>query len=334
MNCYKVLNKQTYSLGDYAIVPIRDEDKWEIMKWRNEQIYHLRQSKPLTVQDQEAYFSNVVYKLFEQEKPSQLLFSFLYRGKCIGYGGLVHINWIDKNAEISFIMDTDLEKTSFHKNWSIFLFLIEKIAFKQLTFHKIFTYAFDLRPKLYEALESCGYKKEAVLKEHCYFEDTFKDVIIHSKVNTPLIVRTIEAEDKDLIYEWANDEQTRLNSFNSQPIPYDNHSAWFDQKLKDSNALYFICEFENTPAGLLRFDIAESEATIGIIIGEKFRGKGLALSFIHSCSQVYRLVSGNVIKAFIKPTNVASKKSFERAGFIYKGNHTINNIEALLYEYN
>ena len=42
-----------------------------------------------------------------------VLFNYLHNGKCIGYGGLVHINWIDKNAEVSFIMDTELEENYF-----------------------------------------------------------------------------------------------------------------------------------------------------------------------------------------------------------------------------
>ena len=100
MNTYKVLNKQVFTQGEYKLVPIRFEDRWDIMKWRNEQIYHLRQSKPLTKEDQDHYFNNVASKLFEQEQPSQILFSFLRNDICIGYGGLVHINWVDKHAEI------------------------------------------------------------------------------------------------------------------------------------------------------------------------------------------------------------------------------------------
>ncbi|WP_281231864.1 GNAT family N-acetyltransferase [Flavobacterium gelatinilyticum] len=183
MNCYKVLNKQIYSKGDFSIVPIRYEDRLDIMKWRNEQIYHLRQDKPLTIESQEHYFKNVVGKLFDQEKPNQLLFSFLKKGKLIGYGGLVHINWIDSNAEISFIIDTELENNYFHDYWVLYLELIEQLAFIELNFHKIFIYAFDLRPHLYVAAEAIGFVKEAVLKEHCKFQDNFIDVVIHSKIN-------------------------------------------------------------------------------------------------------------------------------------------------------
>jgi RimJ/RimL family protein N-acetyltransferase len=183
MNSYKVLNKQVFSTENYSIVPIRMVDRFDIMKWRNEQIYHLRQAKHLTQESQDYYFQNVVEKLFNEEQPSQLLFSYLKNNKCIGYGGLVHINWIDKNAEISFIMKTELEKECFQFHWVTFLGLIEQLAFEELSLHKIFTYAFDVRPHLYETLIVAGLKMEAILKEHCFFQDVFQDVIIHSKIN-------------------------------------------------------------------------------------------------------------------------------------------------------
>ncbi len=170
-------------MGEFSLVPIRYEDRFEIMKWRNEQLYHLRQDKLLTESDQEQYFNNVVAPLFEQDKPLQLLFSFLKEGKCIGYGGLVHINWVDKHAELSFLMNTELEKHYFEENWCAFLELIQVVAFDSLQFHKMHTYAFDLRPHLYPILESNGFLKEAVLKEHCFFQGKFIDVIIHSKIN-------------------------------------------------------------------------------------------------------------------------------------------------------
>lgn len=183
MREYKCLSKQSYSLNEYQIVPLRDEDKYDIMHWRNDQIYHLRQSQPLTEEIQDEYFRNIVQKLFEKEYSDQLLFSYLENGICIGYGGLVHINWIDKNAEISFIINTDLEQEFFHKHWTIFLSLIEELSFISLSLHKIFVFAFDLRVKLYEVLEMSSYINEARLKEHTYFNENFIDVLIYSKLN-------------------------------------------------------------------------------------------------------------------------------------------------------
>lgn len=181
MRKYKILNKQIFTKGNYSIIPVRYQDRCDIMKWRNEQMYHLRQNKPLTRETQDLYFDTVVDALFDNKQPSQILFSFLENGTCIGYGGLVHINWIDKNAEISFIMNTELESKNFQTNWINYLSLIEEVAFQELNIHKIFTYAFDLRPHLYEALENANYKREATLKEHCFFNGEYKDVVIHSK---------------------------------------------------------------------------------------------------------------------------------------------------------
>ena len=180
---YKSLNLAEVSDRQYKIVPIRYEDRFDIMKWRNEQMYHLRQSKPLTEEDQERYFTNVVAQLFDKEQPDQILFSYLENDVCIGYGGLVHINWIDKNAEISFIMNTQLEKEHFSKHWTTFLRLIEQVAFNDLSLHKLCTYAFDLRPQIYEIIENAGFVKEARLKEQCLINGDYKDVIMHGKFN-------------------------------------------------------------------------------------------------------------------------------------------------------
>ncbi len=183
MRNYNCLNQQFFSNGSYSLVPIRFEDRYDIMKWRNEQIYHLRQSKPLTREDQDAYFENVVAKLFDQEQPNQILFSFLEDGVCIGYGGLVHINWIDKNAEVSFVMKTELEQEYFSKNWIVFLQLLEQLAFLEVQFHKMYTYALDLRPNLYGIIEKAGFIEEGRLKEACLFNGEYKDILIHGKIN-------------------------------------------------------------------------------------------------------------------------------------------------------
>lgn len=184
MNTYKILSKQYWSSGKFSLVPIRMQDRYDIMKWRNEQIYHLRQDKPLTKEDQDKYFNETVAKLFDQEKPNQILFSFLEDKKCIGYGGLVHINWVDRNAEVSFLIDTKLEKYKFEHYWSDYLILIEKIAFDELYFHKIYIYAFDVRPHLYPTLEQNSFFLDARLRDHCYIDDQFRDVVIYSKLKS------------------------------------------------------------------------------------------------------------------------------------------------------
>ncbi len=183
MKNYKALNRQTFAKGNHRIVPLRMEDRNVIMKWRNEQIFHLRQNKPLTKEDQDTYFNTVVAHLSIEESPNQILFSYLDGDTCLGYGGSVHINWVDQNAELSFITDTSIKNEKYAFHMSTFLGLIEEVAFSELGFHKLFTYAFDVRPHIYPILENNGFIREAVLKEQCLFNGGFKDVIIHAKFN-------------------------------------------------------------------------------------------------------------------------------------------------------
>ena len=184
MRAYKCLNQQVFESCDFKLVPLRFRDRYAIMRWRNEQIYHLRQNELLTIDKQDAYFDNTITPLFNQEKPSQILFSFLQANECIGYGGLVHINWIDRNAEVSFIMNTEREAKDFETNWYYFLELIEQVAFEELSLHKMSTYAYDLRIRLYPIFEKMGFLEDARLRDHVLIGGIYKDVVIHSKLQT------------------------------------------------------------------------------------------------------------------------------------------------------
>ena len=179
---YKCLaNNQTYQNEEILMLPIRDQDKYHIMDWRNEQIYHLRQDRKLTKLMQDTYFKKIVKPSFKEEKPAQILFSILKDKKLVGYGGLVHIDWLNQNAEISFLMDTVLEKTSFEKYWKLFLPLLTRLAFEELEFNKIFIYSFNLRPLLYKVLDKMNFTEEARLYNHKKIKNKFVDVRIHSK---------------------------------------------------------------------------------------------------------------------------------------------------------
>ena len=316
MQSYKVLQNQTYENGSFSIVPIRFEDRMAIMKWRNEQLYHLRQQKPLTVEDQDNYFKNVISLLFEQEQPNQLLFSFLEDGQCIGYGGLVHINWTDKNAEISFIMDTALETERFHEIWSAYLDLLEQVAFGGIQLHKIYTYAFDLRPHLYPVLESSGFKKEAVLKDHCFFNNQFKNVVIHTKYKSKLVLRKAINSDVNITFEWASNPIVRKYALSQSKIDFDNHLAWFNSKIVDKNIFYYIGTVNEKPVGSIRFDNVDGEIVISYLIDPEFHGSGFGKKILEEGIEQLKLdFQWNTIVGIVKDENIASLKIFRDLNF-------------------
>ena len=50
---YIPLNKSSFFNKEYKLIPIRYQDRTNIMNWRNEQMYHLRQNKLLTTETQD-----------------------------------------------------------------------------------------------------------------------------------------------------------------------------------------------------------------------------------------------------------------------------------------
>ena len=72
MRNYKCLPVSKFESNGFHIESLRNEDMYEIMDIRNQQIYHLRQNEPLTKEKQEHYFATIVAGLFEQEKPNQI----------------------------------------------------------------------------------------------------------------------------------------------------------------------------------------------------------------------------------------------------------------------
>ncbi|MFT6842473.1 MAG: RimJ/RimL family protein N-acetyltransferase [Psychroserpens sp.] len=319
MSVYQILNKQKFYSGKVSIEPIRMEDRYAIMQWRNEQIYHLRQDRLLTKEGQDKYFTEVVAKLFEHEQPGQLLFSYLKDDQCVGYGGLVHINWINKNAEISFIMNTSLERKYFEFHWSSFLNLIEKVAFEELKLHKIFTYAFDLRPRLYTALEERGFRKEAQLSEHSFFDGKYIDVLIHSKLNSSIFIREATLNDLEITYQWANDKSIRFYSYNQNKISKESHSEWFTNKLKSDNCKYYVLEVDNKEAGSVRFDIENDQQTakISYLIDSRFTGKGYGTYLLQR--GIDKLMNSEPTLAnvygYVFKENLASIKIFNKLGY-------------------
>ena len=158
---------------------IRFEDRFKIMEWRNDQIYHLRQVEKLTATKQTNYFKNVINIQKEEDKPDQILFSLLKNKDVKAYGGLVHINWLEKTAEVSFVMETIEEKNNFNIYWDIFLKLLDKVIIDIKYIDTLNVYAFDLRPLLYKTLENNNF---TFLKNDIYYKNGNRlNVKIHQK---------------------------------------------------------------------------------------------------------------------------------------------------------
>ena len=303
---YRKIKKHKFTNGKFMIKPIRFEDRYLIMKWRNEQLFHLRQKEPLTEKDQDLYFDTVLRRIFYNEQPEQYLFSFFEDNIMVAYGGLVHINWKKKSAEISFLISNEKNKNFFSLYWGEFLKLIEEVAFESLSLHSIFTYSFELRPELYPILKENLFSFKKRIINDTLSGSTLVDSLIHIKWKHELHVRKVIESDKKLIFNWINDSVSRENSINQREITWKEHCLWFDKKMKCLRSEMYIFSL-NEPVGMIRLDEEENRFKISYNVSPSYRGNGYGDRII---SWVTNQRKYKTLLADVKENNIASHKIF------------------------
>ncbi|TAE31645.1 MAG: GNAT family N-acetyltransferase [Cytophagales bacterium] len=161
------------------------------------------------------------------------------------------------------------------------------------------------------------------------------DAITNQPEPFPLIYRPAQPADAQLFFEWANDPLTRQQSFNTNPVVWENHVAWFAKKIVDPNVLMLV--FDNQqgqPVGQVRLERLGPEVIIGISLDSAFRGQGLALVMIRAASEAYKTQFSHEtlpIHAYIRPDNRASIRSFEKAGYVFSHGSSKFGVPSLVY---
>lgn len=147
----------------------------------------------------------------------------------------------------------------------------------------------------------------------------------HSSSYGELYLRKACEDDCDLLFNWANDEITRKNSFNTKSISYDDHVKWYKNLLADSNRVQYILMDNNEPIGQVRLEFSANSVELGYSIDECKRGLGYGKEIIYLAIEQVKKDFPNVseIIAKVKPTNVASihcflKNNFEEQYQLYK----------------
>ncbi len=191
---YKCLNNQIFILDNYQLIPLREKDIYLIKKWRNCQIDVLRQKHILTNDDQKKYYETVILPSFDEVYPKQILFSFLSNNELVGYGGLVHISWEDRRAEVSFLLETkrNKDKNIYKEDFAAFIKLIKMIAYNDLEFNRLSTETFDIRPFLISIYEANGFFFEGRIKQHNLINNKFVDSVIHGNLKENEYAKVLE----------------------------------------------------------------------------------------------------------------------------------------------
>jgi UDP-2,4-diacetamido-2,4,6-trideoxy-beta-L-altropyranose hydrolase len=140
---------------------------------------------------------------------------------------------------------------------------------------------------------------------------------LYNAINTPYILHNASLDDLKDLYELANDPIVRSNSFSPHTISFEDHTKWLQSVLLDDNInLYTVRSEINTLIAQIRFNKIDKRAIISISISKHFRGKAIGAKIIQKGCQVFLKSNPNtLIEAQIKENNIASQKSFQKAGF-------------------
>ena len=130
-------------------------------------------------------------------------------------------------------------------------------------------------------------------------------------------LRHVREKDKRLIWEWANESDTRAVSFSSESIPWERHLQWFASKLSDPHCIFYVVlNEEEIPIGQVRYEVSGNEATISISLSARYCGKGYGSAVVMLASRQFYLASqARAIHAYIKTGNEISMQTFSKAGF-------------------
>ncbi len=139
-----------------------------------------------------------------------------------------------------------------------------------------------------------------------------------------ITIRQAVAADAVTVYQWRNDPSTRAASVTTHEVLWEDHEAWFTRLLKSADHRMYIAD-ETGPddvaesVGTVRFDIVSDgiSADVSINLNPAHRGRGLGGPVLRAAMERFDASRDDLLPlhAVIRPTNAASIRIFQDAGF-------------------
>jgi UDP-2,4-diacetamido-2,4,6-trideoxy-beta-L-altropyranose hydrolase len=162
------------------------------------------------------------------------------------------------------------------------------------------------------------------------------DRVIMAMQGDRIRLRPAKWQDCEQIWQWANESTTRQASFQSKPIPWEEHVQWFRQKLEEVNSIFWIAiDAQDCSIGQVRFDpISTDVMQISLSVAPNARNQGFGVEMLKAAvQQIFCNSKIIAISAWIKPENSASIRTFEMVQFIKIGTEYKDGHPALHYQF-
>jgi RimJ/RimL family protein N-acetyltransferase len=135
-------------------------------------------------------------------------------------------------------------------------------------------------------------------------------------------IRPAAAQDSRNLFEWRNDQQTRLASISQAEVGWEDHEEWLANSLANGERHIYIAELTEGDAveevGMCRFDVDPERVTaeVSINLNPAFRGRRLAAPVLQAALQHFLAEHSDVtLEATIRLDNSASERIFTSSGF-------------------
>jgi UDP-2,4-diacetamido-2,4,6-trideoxy-beta-L-altropyranose hydrolase len=144
--------------------------------------------------------------------------------------------------------------------------------------------------------------------------------VVRRIIHVGIELRAATPSDSEVVFQWRNSSEVRCNSFNSEPIEWRDHAAWYAAVLSNPNKVLLISMSNGKAVGVLRYDLHDCKGVVSIYLSPESLGKGYGEHVLSAGNDWMAAHYPQIteLEAETLPENVASARVFERAGFDLK----------------
>ena len=178
---YACMPRARVSHDSFSLQAVQPGDIEAIRRWRNAQLDVLRQSAPISPEQQVRYFEERIWPAKSEPRPDTILVAFREGSRLVGYGGLVYVSWEHRRAEVSFLLDDRLaaRPDEYSRLFGRYLRLLKEMAFEDLGLERLFTETYAFRNAHMAVLESEGFRPEGNMRGHVVVDGVRVDSLLH-----------------------------------------------------------------------------------------------------------------------------------------------------------
>lgn len=139
----------------------------------------------------------------------------------------------------------------------------------------------------------------------------------HIAAAPAVIARPATLDDGQKLFEWRNDPTVRVNSRSRGEVEWGSHRGWLARSLQDPDRRLLMIESDGMPVATCRWDRRSADDwEISITVAPESRGRGVAASAVRAAESALTAEPPIRLVAAVHRDNAASRRLFERAGYL------------------